>query len=264
MAVSKSVTRRYEVYEEDRRLWEPGAGDLTRLRTWDIFDRYLPRSGRVLDVGGGPGTHAEYLSGQGFEVTLIDPVDRHVERARQRSGGRFKAQLGDAHDLAAADQSVDIVLLMGPLYHLFTIEDRGKALRETRRVLRPGGILVAEVITRHAWILDATVKGLLGTPGIWGQFDENLRTGLSQEPAQTVDGAFWAYFHRPDELVGELLEAGFIPKATIAVEGFAWLLGDLEGRMRQPEALLRAITLTETEASMLGCSGHVIGIATVE
>ena len=50
--------------------------------------------------------------------------------------------------------------------------------------------------------------------------------------------------------------------ALVAVEGFAWLLGDLESRMADPEPLLRAVRLTEAEPSMLGCSAHVMGIAT--
>jgi hypothetical protein len=47
----------------------------------------------------------------------------------------------------------------------------------------------------------------------------------------------------------------------VAVEGYAWLLGDLEAWMTDPGPLLRAVRLTETEPSMLGCSAHVIGAA---
>lgn len=67
------VLARYQTYDEDARLWRPGLGDLVRLRTWDILDRYLPPGGRVLDVGGGPGAHAAYLAGRGDAVTLVDP-----------------------------------------------------------------------------------------------------------------------------------------------------------------------------------------------
>jgi hypothetical protein len=123
--------------------------------------------------------------------------------------------------------------------------------------------LVAEVITRHAWALDATVKGLVDTPGVLDDVERSVRTGLSQDPAIVVDGAFWAYFHRPDELRGELLDAGFADIELVAVEGFAWLLGDLEDRMAEPDALLEAVQLTESEPSMLGCSAHVMGLATL-
>jgi SAM-dependent methyltransferase len=151
---------------------------------------------------------------------------------------------------------------MGPLYHLVEHADRVAALDEARRVLRPGGRILAEVICRHAWVLDATVKGLLDSPEIWDVFERTIEHGLSQDPAETSDGSFWAYFHRPDELGGELTDAGFEEVQLVAVEGFAWLLDDLAERMAEPEPLLRAVGLTESEPSMLGCSAHVIGVAT--
>jgi SAM-dependent methyltransferase len=264
--IDRRVTRRYESTDEDARLWQPGRGDLVRLRTWDILERFLPRSSRVLDVGGGPGTHAAHLAATGHEVTLVDPVPRHVELATRRARGEstpsFETRLGTAADLPADDASVDAVLLMGPLYHLVDRADRLAALNEATRVLRPGGRILAEVICRHAWLLDATVKGLLDSPTIWGDFQLNIDTGLSQDPASMADGSFWAYFHRPKELRRELTAAGLDDIRLVAVEGYAWLLGDLAARMANPEPLLRAVRLTETEPSMLGCSAHVIGIAT--
>jgi SAM-dependent methyltransferase len=141
--IDRRVTRRYEATDEDARLWQPGRGDLVRLRTWDIFERFLPRSGRVLDVGGGPGTHAAHLAAKGYEVTLVDPVPRPAElatkRASDRSTATFAVRLGTAGDLPAEDGSVDAVLLMGPLYHLVDRADRLAALDEAKRVLRPDG-----------------------------------------------------------------------------------------------------------------------------
>jgi ubiquinone/menaquinone biosynthesis C-methylase UbiE len=264
--VDPRVLARYEVYDEDARLWRPGLGDLVRLRTWDILDRHVPPGGRVLDVGGGPGTHAEHLAGRGDAVTLVDPVVRHVEqaaaRARSSDGAPFAVQLGEATHLAAATASVDAVVLMGPLYHLVDREDRLAALAEARRVLRPGGPVVAEVITRHGWVLEATVRGLIADEAVRADAARSAATGLSQDPATAAPGSFWAYFHHVDELRAELTEAGFEDVALVAVEGFAWLLADLEQRMAEPEAILAAVRMTEREPSLLGSSAHVLGIAT--
>jgi len=263
--VDPRVLARYEGYDEDARLWRPGLGDLVRLRTRDIFERFLPACGRVLDVSGGPGAHAAYLAARGDDVTLIDPVPRHVAQARARAqagSAPFAVGLGDATRLPVPSASVDAVVLMGPMYHLVERADRLVALGEARRALRPGGRVLAEIITRHSWVLDATVKGLTGSAEVWAGVEHSVASGLSQDPEAVPPGSFWAYFHRLDELTDELAEAGFDDVALVAVEGFAWLLGDLERRMAaEPEPILAAVRLTEREPSMLGCSAHVIAIA---
>jgi SAM-dependent methyltransferase len=258
----------YQVYDESARLHKPGLGTLTRLRTWDIFERYLPATGRIADVGGGPGVHAAHLAARGFEVVLLDPVERHVAEAGARSAVQldapFESRQAEARSLPLADDSVDVVLLMGPLYHLVDRPDRLAALREAVRVLRPGGRIVAEVITRYAWVVDATAKGLLGDPETWDDFAWNIGTGLSKDPDRHAEGTFWAYFHRPAELAEELTEAGFGEAELVAVEGFAGLLGDLPQRMAAaPDDLIRVVRLTEQEPTMLGVSGHVLGVASL-
>src|SRR5215471_20740485 len=127
------TTRHYEVKNEDARLWAPGLGDLVRLRTWDLFRRHLPPPPAVvLDVGGGPGTHARHLADRGYAVTLIDPVARHVGTARARGAAPppFSVRLADARSLPVAGASVDAVVLLGPLYHLVDPGDRAVALAE--------------------------------------------------------------------------------------------------------------------------------------
>jgi SAM-dependent methyltransferase len=259
------VRRRYELVDEDLRLWEPGLGELVRLRTWDIFDRLLPDPERIADIGGGPGTHAAYLAGKGHDVVLIDPMPGHVAAATARADAQpeapFRVESGEARRLPLADESIDTALLMGPLYHLVERGERLAALREVTRILRPGGRILAEIITRYAWLMDATRKDLLSAPATWDDFDWIVRTGQSKDPDKVNDSTFWAYFHRPDELATELELAGFRDVQLLAVEGFAGLLDDLPRRMSDPTDLLRAVRLTESERSMLGASGHVIGSA---
>lgn len=265
MELDPRVRRRYELVDEDDRLWQPGPGDLVRLRTWDIFDRLLPEPVRVADIGGGPGTHAAYLARTGNEVVSFDPVPRHVEAAKARAARQpdapFQVEQAEARNLPLPDHSVDVALLLGPLYHLVQQEERLAALNEAKRVLRAGGRVLAEIITRYAWVMDATLKGLLDRSETWDDFDWIVRTGQSKDPVKFSEDGFWAYFHLPDELVAELEHAGFTDVRLIAVESFAGLLGDLPQRMRNPAELLRVLRLTESEPSMLGASAHVIGTA---
>jgi SAM-dependent methyltransferase len=263
MEIDGRVGRYYDSTDEDARLWQSARGVLTRLRTWDILRRFLPASGRIADVGGGPGTHAAHLADAGYDVVLVDPLEHHVSAARHRAdrGRAFEVQLGDARELPLADDSCEAALLMGPLYHLPLAQDRRRALAEARRVLRPGGVLVAEVVCRHAWLLDATQRDLLDEPGMFETFALNIETGLSQFDELVRDGAFWGYFHRADELGAELEGSGFRMTALVAVEGFGMLLSDLDRRLQDPANLLRALALCEAEPTMVGCSAHVIGVA---
>jgi SAM-dependent methyltransferase len=264
--VDRRVRRFYETRVEEDRLWSGSLGALVRLRTWDIFARHLPPAGRVLDVGGGPGIHAAHLAGLGYDVTLVDPVPGHVEQALDRAavgGASFAAETGDARQLAQDDGAFDAVLVMGPLYHLPDPADRARALREAWRTLRPGGVLVAEVITRHAWILDATTRpGVLDDEHIWDTFATNIATGSSTTPERLADGSFWAYFHTVDEIEAEVAQAGFGPARLLGVEGHAWLLGSLDTHMADPAPLLRVLRLVEHERTMLGVSAHVMALAT--
>lgn len=262
MTMDERVRRHYALNDESARLWGTARGELTRLRTWDIFERFLPESGQVADIGGGPGTHASHLAALGYEVVLVDPVPRHIDLALEiaREAG-FSCHLGDARELPLPDASVDAALLLGPLYHLVDTADRHRALHEAFRVLRPGGRLLAEVIGRHTWIIDATSQDRLGGQDIWDTFDLNLRTGVSNDPNRVPDEVFWAYFHRADTVGPEVERAGFNHERLVAVEGFAWPLGNLEELLRNPEDLVRVIRLTESEPSMLGVSAHMIAVA---
>jgi SAM-dependent methyltransferase len=263
MDPSDAVRRLYDLSDETERLTRPGRGELVRLRTWDIFERFLPAAGTVLDVGGGPGVHAAHLAAMGFDVTLVDPVERHVEAADARScaNAPITALLGDARSLPVADGSADVVLLMGPLYHLLDRGDRDLALAEVLRVLRPGGRALIEAITPGAWLLAATAQNHLGPPELWDEFDRTLTTGLSGD-REAGNGEFWAFHHRPDELTTEMTLAGLSVERLVGVEGFGWLLGELAQRMADPADLLRALRLCESDPSMLGVSAHLMAVAT--
>ncbi|MET0424020.1 MAG: class I SAM-dependent methyltransferase [Actinoplanes sp.] len=261
MPFDTRVTDYYETQDEGERLRRPGLGDLIRLRSWDVFDRFLPAPpARIADVGGGPGVHAAHLAARGHDVVLLDPVPRHVAAARALG---VPAAEADARRLPLADASMDAVLLMGPLYHLTDPADRRRALTEAQRVLRPGGTLIAEVITRHAWVMEATLRGLLDDEEVWAEFERIDRIGLTQDPAGFPAGGFWAYLQPAGEFHAELADAGLTGIRLVTVEGFAHLLPGLPALMRdQPAELLRAVRLTESEPSMLGVGPHLFGIAT--
>ncbi len=106
---------------------------------------------------------------------LVDAHPLHVELARQASLAQPDASLaeivvGDARSLKRPDTSVDVVLLLGPLYHLTERPDRLKALCEAYRILRPGSFLFAVGISRFASVLDGLRQGFLDDPAFVQMF----------------------------------------------------------------------------------------------
>jgi SAM-dependent methyltransferase len=240
-----------------------GRGVLERDRTKSLVSRVLPPPpATVYDVGGGPGIYARWLADLGYDVTLIDPYPLHVEQAAAEAarGVAFMALEGDARSLPAKDGSVDVVLLLGPLYHLIEHADRLLALAEARRVLRPGGVLAAAAITRHASLLESVFLGRLEDPGCQRVVDRAVATG-HHEP-RIKDGFTRAYFHRPEELHDEVAAAGFGDVDMLGVEGPACWRPELIGRQAQPVPwMFEVAEVCERDPLMIGMSAHLLALA---
>ena len=183
-----------------------GSGRIEFARTQEIVSRYLPPAPAVIfDIGGGPGVYACWLARLGHEVHLIDPVPLHVEQARQASAQQPDAPIascivGDARHLDRADASVDVALLLGPLYHLTERSDRITALREAARIVRPGGVVLAVGISRFVSTLDGMARGYLADSVFARIVQDDLATGQHRNPTHHPAYFTTAYFHHPTEL----------------------------------------------------------------
>ncbi|MDG5802179.1 class I SAM-dependent methyltransferase [Streptomyces ossamyceticus] len=259
-SLREEILAYYERGGENTRLTE-GAGRLEFWRTQELLRRFLPDTpARVLDVGGGTGVHAAWLAGDGHEVDVVDPVPMHVERAALLPG--VAARLGDARALPAEDTAYDVVLLLGPLYHLPERPERVRALAEARRAVRPGGVVVAATINRYAGLNDMLRQGSYFLPERRARTDAVSADGRhlpsADDPVFTT-----AYFADPAEVPGEFDAAGLACEGQYGVEGVAWLMGDVDEWLDDPErreAVLAATRRIESEPSLLGTSGHVLTV----
>jgi len=257
------VVAHYTLGVETDRLVAGGSSRIEFSRTKELLGRFLPLPpARVLDVGGGPGWYASWLADQGYDVHLIDPVPLHVEQATQRAAGGspFTAELGDARALRQPGESADVVLLMGPLYHLPEREDRLTALREAARVVRRRGLIVVATISRFAGLLDMMRSGLLGDPR-HRPSGEELATGKHFNPTGDPDSFTTAYFHHPDEIAGEIDDAGLTLDGTFGVEGPGWLIWERWDEEPYREGILLAARRLEQEPTAIGVSGHLLTFA---
>lgn len=262
------ILEHYAAGREAERLAR-GRGALERARTEEVIARSIaapPAS--ILDVGGGAGVYALPLAEKGYDVRLLDLSPLHVEQAKAASARAARplaeTRVGDARTLPWADACADAVLMLGPLYHLPERGDRLAALREARRVLRPGGVAVAATISRFASLFDCLRMGGVGDDAFADIVREDLVSGRHRNETGRFELFTTAYFQRPSELRAEMEEAGLRVEEIVGVEGPAAWMPDFEAAWSEPIRRARILDLAravERDPEIVAASAHVLGVA---
>lgn len=247
-----------------------GTGRLELERTRELLTRFLPPApATIIDAGGGSGTHACWLARKRYEVHLIDITPLHVEMAITASGRQPETPLasvsvGDARSLSWNDETVDAVLLLGPLYHLRRREDRLLALAEAHRVLKRDGTVLGVGVPRFASTMDGLRAGFLKDPRFADIVSQDLKNGHHHNPTDNPMYFMDSFFHHPDELRSEVAEAGFRVDGIYGIEGPAWLAHDFDEWWSTPacrDRLLSIARALETEPTLAGISAHIMAVA---
>jgi hypothetical protein len=133
--------------------------------------------------------------------------------------------------------------------------------REAYRVVRPGGVVAAAAISRFASTHDGLLRGFLEDPRFEEIVERDVREGQHRNPTGRSEWFTTAYFHLPEELRDEVIEAGFKLGALVGIEGPAWVLPDLDSWLEDPprrSKFLDAIRRVETEPSLFGVTAHIL------
>ncbi|MBO4697137.1 MAG: class I SAM-dependent methyltransferase [Lachnospiraceae bacterium] len=198
----------YAESEEDTRLQRSRHGQLEYATTMEYIHRFLKPGDRIAELGAGTGRYSIALAKEGYDITAVELVEKNLEVLRKNAealfgkkpegfsadtaaegtrlqalqgdeaaeGPQLRALQGDATDLAALpDESFDMTLSLGPMYHLYDPADVRKAIREALRVTKRGGVVITAFLSVYAILFDNYLKETLHD-GMEENFDEQYRT----------------------------------------------------------------------------------------
>ena len=145
METFEALTAYYSGYDEEGRLVSRH-GSVEFLTTMRYIERYLQPGMRILEIGAATGRYSHTLARMGYAVDAVELLQHNIDifQKNTQPGENVTIRQGNAKDLHfLEDETYDVTLLLGPMYHLFTVEEQLQALSEALRVTKKGGILMA-------------------------------------------------------------------------------------------------------------------------
>lgn len=196
------VSTFYDSIEEDMRLGGSRQGQLEYFTTMNYIHRFAKSGDKILEIGAGTGRYSIALAKEGYDVTAVELVESNLEVLRKNSSGLENIQSfqGDALDLGRfAEDSFDVTLVFGPLYHLYEEKEVLRALEEAVRVTKKGGIILIAFLSVYAILFDNYLQGNLAD-GMEENFTEDYKVKHFEE--QLFTGYDIAEFEQLMEGVG--------------------------------------------------------------
>ncbi len=147
------ITGFYDQYEEDDRLDRSRRGQLEFFTTMEYIHKYAKKGSKVLEIGAGTGRYSVTLAKEGMNVTSVELSKKHLDILRGKCNGlsNIESFQGDAIDLSRfADNTFDVTLSFGPMYHLYDKDEIHKAINEAIRVTKKDGIILFAFISVYA------------------------------------------------------------------------------------------------------------------
>ena len=155
METLQALTQFYSNYDEEGRLLSKH-GQVEFLTTMRYIEKYLLSGMRILEIGAATGRYSHSLARKGYRVDAVELIQHNIDifNTLTRPGEDITIRQGNAKDLSCfADDTFDMTLLLGPMYHLFTVEEQLQALSEAIRVTKKGGIIMAAYCGNDATIV---------------------------------------------------------------------------------------------------------------
>lgn len=155
MNTFEALTNFYSNYDEEGRLLSKH-GQVEYLTTMRYIEKYLRPGMRILEIGAATGRYSHTLAREGYRVDAVELIQHNIDifNTLTQPGEDITIRQGNAMDLSFfRDETYDMTLLLGPMYHLFTVEEQLQALSESIRVTKKGGIVMAAYCGNDATIV---------------------------------------------------------------------------------------------------------------
>ena len=255
----KEILENYysEWNEEDRLLSR--FGQVEFLTTICFVEKYLKHGMKLLEVGAGTGRYSHYFARKGYEVHAVELVGKNIEVFNEKTvpGENITIVQGDAVNLhMLKDNEYDIVLHLGPMYHISNEDDRKAAVKEALRVTKPNGIVfmayilnemtVINYFFRNGHINESEERENIMSSN-W-RFKDNKKKHLSFYRIEDIDNLMSGFDVNRLHIVGTEMISGAMRELllTMSDEEFAYYTEYIYSICERPD--------------MIGLSGHLLDV----
>ena len=246
-------------YVEDERLTKDKAHYIEFITTTTYIEKYLKEGDRILEVGAGTGAYSLYYANKGYQVDAIDLVKGNIDilKSKIKDNMNIKATVGNALDLSMyEDNTFDVTLVLGPLYHLFKPEEDEKAISEAIRVTKPHGkIFIAFILFDLSMLLWG-----FQNKNIYDNYGVDKQVSLDFKPNNSENLVFNVRYFKD---VKKLMDKFDVKKLHyLATDGIGRAMKDCVNSMTDEEYKLFVnyhLSICERE-DLIGYSGHILSI----
>lgn len=244
-----------DVFDEDRRLNHSHSSKVEFLSTMEVIGDYLHDSSEILEVGAGTGIYSLALAELGHKVTAVELVKKNLRTLESKMTDKMTLTpvLGNALDLSMfEDNRFDLVLNLGPLYHLPDEKDRIKAIKESMRVLKKGGHAFFAYINNDMVFITEALKY---TPAFLLGDEKRF---YDKESFKVVDEPFTVL--STDHVKAMFTSLGLEAIRHVATDGFAELLRtEIDGLTPEKfDAWFNFHRYLREKPEFLGASHHLL------
>ena len=248
----------YTAYDENGRLLTRH-GQVEYLTTMKFVEKYLTPGARIIEIGAGTGRYSHTLARMGYSVDAVELIEHNIEIFRKNTseGENVTVTQGNAIDLSDfADETYDITLLLGPMYHLFTEDEKIRALAEAVRVTKKGGVIfVAYCMEDSSIVQYGFIRG--GLPSL---LDKGILDLETFKASSNPDDLF--VLHRKSEIEDLRSHFNVTHLQLVATDGYANHMRATLAEMDDftYEIYLRYHFATCERQDLIGMSNHSLDI----